>query len=256
MRTKKSEKELLGILNRRNNPEVKVEPVEKPAFSVAPINPILRRDFNGEEKSKRFVTVGIDVAKGKDKTVTTVLDKTPVDEKAKPMDSVKQAGRYVCQQIVNACENLDEKRKNLIEELKNYKAPEAKPVKGFNSNTFLVFFTNDSEEHCQYGQKWVPIKDEEIVAIEFDDKYVTLTVVPQECLNMSCFLGDNRADSFGDMSLTLLTKEKNLSAVSFTNLRLQSLQSSTVIKSECGFYETKNEAQFYYTIKFRYEKAL
>lgn len=250
MRTKKSEKELLGILNRRNNPDFTVEPVEKATLNVAPINPILKRDFNGEEKSKRFVTVGIDLAKGKDKTVATVV------EKQKETDGIEKTGRYICQQIVNACENLNEKRKELVEELRKYKAPEAKPVSGFNSNTFLVFFTNDSEDHCQYGQKWVPLKSEEIVAVEFDDKFVTLTVVPQEQLNMSCFLGDNRKDSFGDMSLTLMTKERNLSAVSFTNLRFHSLQSSTVIKSESGFYETTNEALFYYTIRFSYEKAL
>ena len=240
MKTKKSEKDLLGILNRRKNTRAEYEAKDP---TSEPKKPILSRTFDGES-AKRFITVGIDTAKTQhDRTVTTIWDASKVKS-----DGGIPDGRAICQQIVDSC-GKRKSTEQLLEALNKYKKTATEEKAGINPNTFLTFFVTNEDE------KKVPFSDDEVVSVEYDEKFVTLRVIPKKELNMGAFLGDNRRDSFGSMALNLLTYNRDAVAITFTNMRFYSIESSVVIKSSSGFFQGQNEAPFNYVVKFYYEKA-
>lgn len=227
MKTKKSEKELLGILNRRNDPNYKPE-VEQ----AKPRKPILSRYFEGTGKT---FSASVDQAKeGSDKSGMTLFD-----------------GTKISQIIVDACEKAKNGGKDLMEELKKY-APKTKD-KGISTLDFSISF--GAPEGAQVmNVKPFPYINDDVMAFSFDEHYISIRVRPHALPMLNAFLYDNVRASFGNATVTVKTFDGQDVTMTFEDVRLYSLISDTFVKNTDPF-DIRKDRPFGINLKFTYERA-
>lgn len=224
MKTKKSEKELLGILNKRTDPNYKPE-VEQ----AKPRKPILSRYFEGTGKT---YTASVDQAKpGSDKSGMTLFD-----------------GTKISQIIVDAYEKAKNGGKDIVEELKKY-APKSNE-KGISTTNFSISFSGKEGTY----RKAFPYIDEDVVAFSFDEHYISIRVRPHTLPMINAFLFDNVGASFGNATVTVKTFDGQEVTMTFENVRLYTLISDTFVKNTDPFDLRKDRA-FGINLKFTYERA-
>ena len=222
MKTKKSEKELLGILNRRNDPNYKPEPRK----------PILSRAFEGTGKSYK---ASVDQAQeGSDKTTLSMFD-----------------GAKVSQVIVDAYEKAKNGGKDLVEELKKYVPKSIAKGVGIKTGNFSISFDRDGLSNA----KSFPDLDEDVVAFSFDEHYICLRVRPHALPMINAFLYDNVRASFGKAKVTVETFDGQEVTMTFEDVRLHTLISDTFVKNTDPMDALRKERAFGINLKFTYEKA-